>query len=92
MLHCEVIFLAELAPIVLLGVGQYEDDADGFAVLTETLYGSHQDRLAVNGEELLRQVAAHTQSLSSCHNDDIVLVHTTRTSCLFSDHLPLSRP
>ena len=95
-LHVEMIFLAELMPIVLLGFWQYQDNLQISIVLPESLQRPHQHRLATNGQELLGNVASHPQSLSSCHNYYVVhyffffLHRTLRTNTdLF---LPLDSP
>ena len=87
--HIEMIFLAELVPIVLLGLGQYQDDLQIGIVLPESLQRPHQHRLPADGQELFGNVAPHPQALSPCHNYCIVHIFSfciglyglTRTFC-----------
>ena len=52
----EVVFAAQLSPVVLLRLGQHEDNLQGGGVLAETLDGAHQHRPASDGQELLGNV------------------------------------
>ena len=70
--HVEVILAAQLSPIVLLRLGQHQDDLQLTGILAEALQRPHQHRTTANGQELLRYVAAHAQSLSARHDDDVV--------------------
>ena len=45
----EIILLAEFAPVLLLGLGQHEDDLQFGRVLTEPLDGAHEHRPAADG-------------------------------------------
>ena len=65
----KVILLAEFAPVLLLGLGQHEDDLQVGRVLTEPLNGPHQHRPAPNGQKLLRNISPHPQALTACHDD-----------------------
>ena len=67
----KMVFIAEICPIFLLCFGQNEDYVDILGILTKTLYGAHQHRFAAYWQELLGYVATHSQSLASCHYDDI---------------------
>ena len=49
-----------------------EDDLQIGRILAEPFYRPHQHGLPANGQKLLGDVASHPQSLSPCHNDDII--------------------
>ena len=76
MIDFEMVLGTELAPIVLLFSWQNKDDAKLVVVLIETFYGVHKHRFAGNRQELLGKVAAHTQTLATCNDYDIV--HLTK--------------
>ena len=69
------ILLAELCPVVLLVFGQNEHDLHGGVELKKALDGVHQDGFAVDGKELLGDVASHAQSLSTGYDDDGIHIH-----------------
>ena len=71
-LHVKLIFLAELSPVVLLGLWQYEYDLERTRVRPEALQCAHQDGFAANGQKLFGNVASHPQALSACHYNDII--------------------
>ncbi len=69
--NLEMVFLAELLPVVLLCHRQHQDDLQGGGVLAEALQGAHEHRSAVHGQKLLRDVAAHAQPFATSHYNDI---------------------
>ena len=42
------------------------------AILIKPLYGTHENRLPCDGNKLLGQLAAHTHTLTTCHNDNVI--------------------
>ena len=54
-------------PIIVLSLGQNDDDVYVGKHFQESLYGVHQYRLAVQRQELLGHISSHAQSLSACH-------------------------
>ena len=74
----KVILLAEFLPIVLLCLGQHEDNLQGRGVLAETLDGTHQNRSPTYGQELLRNIASHPQAFTACNYNYIVCHFFTR--------------
>ena len=71
-LHLEVIFFAELLPISLLRLGQHKDNLQVLGILAEPFQCPHQYGLPAYWQELLRNVATHSQTLAACHNNDII--------------------
>ena len=84
MLHAELILLAQLAPILLLLVWQYEDDLQVAHRLAKPLQRMHQHRSTADELKLLRHVATHTQALSARHNDYVVHYFKLRVESSFS--------
>ena len=68
----ELILLAKRVPILLLRFRQYEDDVDVGVVFAESADGAHEYRQSVDRKELLGNIAAHTQSLTTCDYYDII--------------------
>ena len=68
----EIVFFTELSPIVLLSLGQDQNDLQGGGVLAEAFQRPHQYRLSAYGQKLLGNVASHAKPLPTGYNDDIV--------------------
>ena len=72
MLDVEVVFLAELVPISLLALWQYQDDVEVGIILVETLDGAHQDRFASHWQKLLGNLTSHAEALASGYYDNVI--------------------
>ena len=70
--HAEVILLAELSPVGLLGFWQHEDDLQVSRIGPEALQRPHQHGPAPNGQKLFGNITPHPQALPACHNDYII--------------------
>ena len=68
----EAVFAAKLSPIVLVVLGQHKHDVHLLVILAKAAYGVHEHGHAVDGDKLLRYVAAHAQAFSSCHDNGVV--------------------
>lgn len=53
-------------------LGQHKHDVHLRVKLAKAAYGVHEHGHAVDGDKLLRYVAAHAQAFSSCHDNGVV--------------------
>ena len=70
--YVESVFLAKFLPIVLLCLGQDEDNLQGRRVLAKPFKGSHQYRFSTNRQKLFGNIAPHSQAFTPCYYDDII--------------------
>lgn len=68
------ILRTQRTPIVLLLLGQHEDEVQLRVVVMKTLQRAHKHGTAANGQELLGHVTAHARTLATGDNDHIVLL------------------
>ena len=64
----EMVLAAEVVPKSLLVLGEHQDEANTWDGTLEGFERVHQHRASANGQELLRQVSAHTQPLAAGDN------------------------
>ena len=80
--HAATDFAAEHRPIGLLVGGEDEDEAGRRVPAVERLERVHQDRFSLEGDELLRQRAAHAEA-TAAGDDNHVAVHASSSSNTF---------
>ena len=64
MFDIEMMLLAELVPVFLLALRQYQDDIQMLIVFMKALDGAHQDRLASYWQELLGNLTSHAETFA----------------------------
>ena len=70
----ELMLLAKLLPVVLLSLGEHQDDIHFGQCLAKAQNGAHQYRHSCYGQELLGNVAPHSQTLATGYDNNIIHV------------------